>query len=184
MKHSGISIREAVPRDIEAIMGIEAEAFHATIRESKETFEARIREFPGGCLMLEDEVNAPIGYITSEIWKYRPVVHKEAFILGHSIKDIHDLNGEELYISSMGVLESKRGNRFGDVLVNALTDKLLEEYPLIRSVILLVSEKWGNAYKIYKKNGFEDITVFNNFFIHENGQSSNGIVMRKWIKQA
>ncbi|MGE5678436.1 MAG: GNAT family N-acetyltransferase [Pseudomonadota bacterium] len=182
MKDPGISIREAAPEDIGAIMRIEADAFHTTIRESKETFEARIEEFPEGCLILTDEGNMPIGYITSEIWKYSQVVDKESFCLGHSIKDIHDCNGEELYISSMGVLKSRRGNRFGGLLVNTLTEKLLKEHPNIKSSILLVSEKWGNAYKIYKQSGFEDISVLENFFTHDNGQSSNGVVMRKWVR--
>lgn len=182
MKDSGISIREAVPDDLGAIMRIEAEAFHTTIMESRETFEARIKVFPRGCLMLADAVNMPIGYITSEIWKYRQSIDNADFLLGHSIKDMHDPNGEELYISSMGILKSERGNRFGGLLVNALTEKLLKEYPKIKSVILLVSEKWEKAYKTYKKNGFEEISLINDFFIHENGQSSNGIVMRKQVR--
>ena len=182
MKDSGVNIREAIPEDIGAIMKIEAEAFHTTIMESQETFEARINEFPGGCLMLVTAEDLPIGYITSEIWKYKQAVDKEDFTLGHSIKAIHDPDGEEFYISSMGVLKSSRGNRFGGVLINALTEKLLKEYPRINSSILLVSEKWASAYRIYRKNGFEDISVIKNFFTHDNGHSSSGIVMRKRIR--
>ncbi len=179
MISSGISVREATINDIEAIMKIENDSFVVGIRESTETFLERLSVFEEGFLVLADEDNCPVGYITSELWKYRAAIDEEAFELGHSIKDIHDPKGEEMYISSMGVLKGNRGEGLGGMLFQTLLGKVQKSYPGTISASVLVSETWTVAYNIYKKNGFNEVHIVKDFLTPRYEKWSNGIVMRR-----
>lgn len=64
---SGAIIREATEKDIENIMKIEKDSFPIGIRETTETFLDRLSVFREGFLVITDEGNTPVGYITSEI---------------------------------------------------------------------------------------------------------------------
>lgn len=179
MINSGVSVREATEKDIESIMKIEHDSFPIGIRETKETFVERLSVFGEGFLVITDEGNEPIGYITSEIWKYNAAIDEAAFTLGHSIKGQHDPRGEEIYISSLGVLKERRGSGYGSLLFEALHRKVKREYPGITGAVLVVSENWTGARRIYKKYGFADVHIIKDFLTPRYEKWSNGIVMRK-----
>lgn len=99
--------------------------------------------------------------------------------MGHSIKDQHDPTGEEIYISSLGVLKERRGSVFGAMLFEALLKKVKKEYPRIFSAVLIVSENWTAAHRIYKRNGFDEVHIIRDFLTPQYEKWSNGIIMRK-----
>jgi len=183
MKNSGVNVREARKKDIEAIMKIEHDSFPIGIRETKETFLERLKVFGEGFLVLTDEENSPLGYITSELWKYNEIIDERAFTLGHSIKDAHDPEGEEIYLSSLGVSKDKRGSGLGSMLFETLLGKMKEAYPKIISAVLVVSENWTGAHRIYKKNGFSEVYTIEAFMTPQYEKWSNGIVMRKKLNK-
>lgn len=172
-----ITIRNARPADIEQIMNIENESFHENIRESRSVFQERISYFAEGFLLLE--INGEVcGYISSEIWDHLENIKGDRFTLGHRIGDVHTSSGKELYISSIGVLERYRGKGYGNLLFAELSREVSQRYP-ISSMILLVSENWTAARKIYERNGFRELHRIPGFFNEEN--ISEGIVMRKYL---
>ena len=171
------SIRNAEIDDIEAIMLIEKDSFHENIVESLETFLERIRVFPDGFLVLEIKGRV-IGYISSELWEYLEETDAWKFGLDHGIADTHRVGGQELYISSIGILGEHRGKGYGDLLFSELERRIRGKYG-IKSIILIVSGNWTAARKIYERNGFRDIGEIPGFFGDE--ENSAAIVMRKVI---
>ena len=53
----------------------------------------------------------------------------------------------------------------------------------IKGFLLLVNELWEAAISIYKKSGFYEINIFENFFKNEEKSYSNGILMQKVINR-
>lgn len=170
-----IYLRNAKRDDIERIMLIEHESFHENIAECREVFLDRIDIFPNGFLLLEidDEIS---GYISSEIWENADSINTEKFSLNHTIADVHTTAGSQLYISSIGILKKHRGKGYGNLLFSELTSRISSKYE-ISEMILIVSENWDAARKMYEKNGFTEIQRISGFF-EENG-SYDAIVMRK-----
>lgn len=170
-----ITVRNAEPTDIDKIMLIENESFHENIRESKAAFLERIAYFPEGFLLLE--ISGEVcGYISSEIWDHSEIVTDDRFTLGHRISDVHTTTGKELYVSSLGILKNHRGKGYGNLLFTELSGRLSKKYP-ISSVILLVSENWHAARKVYENNGFRELHRIPSFFNED--KISDGIVMRR-----
>ena len=64
-------IRQATGSDMERIMEIEENAFIPYIRETYQTFDSRMKTFPEGFLVLEDDKGAVQGYFSSELWFFR-----------------------------------------------------------------------------------------------------------------
>ncbi|MDK2833560.1 MAG: [ribosomal protein S18]-alanine N-acetyltransferase [Methanolobus sp.] len=170
-----ITIRSAESADIDQIMLLEDESFHENIRESRAAFLERIAHFPEGFLLLE--INGEVcGYISSEIWDGPENITGDRFTLGHRISEVHTIAGKELYVSSLGILKKHRGKGYGDLLFTELSGRMSKRYP-ISSIILLVSENWLAARKIYERNGFRELHRIPGFF--NEGNISEGIVMRR-----
>lgn len=170
-----ISIRNAEKSDIETIMLIEHSSFHKNIAESRETFLERIEVFSDGFLVLMIGKKV-IGYISSELWEYSEDIDAGKFQLEHSITDTHRNDGSELYISSIGILEECRRSGYGTMLFSELGKKMFANYR-VNSVILIVSENWTAARRIYENNGFRQLQIMSGFFNDNN--KSDAIVLRK-----
>lgn len=181
MNQANLKCREATLDDINDIMFIENNSFQQGIREEKNVFLERIITFPAGFLLLEHE-DRVIGYICSELWRYKENIDLVDLKLGHCIKTIHDPTGEELYISSMGVLPEFRGEGLGALMFESLLNRLLKTYPRIKSILLIVSRNWLAAQSIYRKNGFREIAIIPNFFQPMNLEQQDGIVMRSRVR--
>lgn len=177
---SDYKLRVATEKDIKDIMKIETSSFSLEICENEDTFLERINTFSDGFYLMEYN-NSVIGYIGTEIWEYKEETDNKYFTLGHSIKETHNPNGNELYISSMGILPDFRGKGLGKVLFQDSINYIINKNKNIKSEILIVSEKWDNARKIYKKNGFCEILNVKDFFVYNNDYKENGIVMRKYL---
>lgn len=172
------SIRNAEKEDIKGIMCVEHDSFHVNVAENSGIFLERIKVFSDGFLVMETE-GGIAGYISSELWEYSENIGTGKFIPGHSIANTHRNDGTELYISSIGVLGKHRGKGYGDALLSELEKCIRHRYP-VQSVILIVSEHWHAAKRIYEKNGFIQVHVIPGFF--DDGNDSDAIVMRKKIR--
>lgn len=176
--------RNAAPQDIIHIMKIEQSAFPSLICEKKSVFAERIKIFPEGFRIIEIEGSAA-GYICSELWTMPEKITHNLFTLGHSIKKQHNPKGKELYISSMGIISEHQGKGLGKALFEEFLSYITKEFKCIDSMILIVSEKWINARRIYSSNNFKEICVLENFFAYGCNEPyyENGIVMRKKLLQ-
>jgi ribosomal-protein-alanine N-acetyltransferase len=169
--------RPATLSDIENILKLEEKCFNTFTREKKEIYLERIEAFPDGFIILENDKQF-VGAVSSEIWQYAAERARDAFALGHSIKKQIKLTGDELYISSIGILPEYRKHGYGEELFNALIQNIKSKYPNVIHAVLLLCEEWKAARKIYEKNGFKEYTIFEDFFTSEDGTKKNGIVMR------
>lgn len=157
-----IEFRLANENDMEDIMGIETSSFKLEICEKSEVFLERIDVFPKGFFIMEHG-NEVIGYLSSEIWKYKEDIADKDFTLGHSIKESHNNNGTELYISSMGIIPKFRGKQLGKLMFEEFSKYIVTTNNNLRTMILIVSEKWTRARKIYMDNGFREILQIKDF---------------------
>lgn len=182
MDSQTVKFRTANENDIKDIMNIEISSFREDICEKEEVFLERMNIFPEGFFIMEYDRKI-IGYLCSEIWEYKEWVEEEDFTLGHSIEKYHNQNGSELYISSMGILVNFRGIGMGKLMFEEFLRFMIRTKKSLKSVILIVSENWENARRIYSNNGFKEILIIKDFFeINKNqSDSDNGIVMRKYL---
>lgn len=174
-------IRPAIHDDLVAVMALEERGFAHSIQEPAAVFLERIDVFSMGFLIATDMDAQVLGYICSEIWPYRVRIQPESFALGHSIRDRHTSSGTELYISSMAVSPTARGQGLGLRLLSDCLQRAVASHPLITSAILLVNERWTSAARIYRQLGFAEIEAFTQFFTNADGSGSDGHVMRKWF---
>ncbi|MEI6055309.1 MAG: GNAT family N-acetyltransferase [Lentisphaerota bacterium] len=179
-----ITYRNAVFQDIDSVIQIDLFAFPNLICEDKKVVIERIILFPEGFRIMEID-NKFAGYICSEIWDKVVSIDKNIFDLSHSIGKQHKPNGKELYISSMGISPEHKGKGVGKGLFEEFLRYIADEFQYIESIILLVSENWKNARKIYSANGFKEINVMEKFFSYKKNEPyfENGIVMRKELLQ-
>jgi ribosomal-protein-alanine N-acetyltransferase len=180
MEISKIKFRNAGIGDIASIIEIEHTSFSRFICESEEVFKERINTFPEGFRVMEYSGEV-IGYISSEIWNRADRYTKEYFTLGHSITERHNPEGNEIYVSSMGILPPYRSRGLGKLLFGKFIRYAENEFINVDSAVLIVSEKWLNARRIYKGTGFKEIQKIDKFFKYEYDKPyyEDGIVMRK-----
>jgi len=181
-------------KDIEGIMKVEKEAFHLGIVEKEEVFLERIDAFSEGFLVLEENKEAIeknkqiatgeniIGYVCGELWSYKEDPKDYTFTLGHSIKEVLDVEGTELYIASMGLLKDSRRSGLGRKMFLNYIEFMKKQFPHIKSVILMVCESWIGPRKIYKEAGFIEIGEEKDFFDFGTGYpKEKGIIMRRFF---
>ncbi|MGN0729463.1 GNAT family N-acetyltransferase [Treponema sp.] len=172
-------VRKVCISDLKNIMEIEKNSFKNGIQESESVFAERIQIFPDGFFILEEE-NSAAGYFCSELWDSAVLENSDSFSLNHSASGFHRKNGEILYISSVAVWEKYRGRGFGNKLFQDSVSSILEKFPQIKEMVLIVNEEWISAVKIYRKFGFSEYSRIKNFFSAE-GKKSDGILMRKTV---
>ena len=171
------TFRTAKSSDINNIMMLEGACFNEQTHESENVYRERIEHFPRGFMIMECEGRF-IGAISSEIWKRDTELSADSFTLGHHIAQNQDLSGDELYVSSMGILPEYSNKGYGIILFRALIDNVLNEFKNVKYGILIVNEKWTNAQKIYRKNGFYETETIPGFFTENDNSRSDGIIMR------
>ena len=169
----------ATTADLDKIMDLEAKGFVDHLQEAREVYASRIATFPQGSLMAYKNETC-VGCLFSEIWNYHPAPSADYFALNHSIDNRHDLDGNEIYISSMTINPDYRGQGIGRELFTESLNYFANNFPKIRSAILLVNEHWTSAKTIYEQSGFEYLMTLDNFFGSE-PEKANGIVMRKYL---
>lgn len=183
MDINDIKFRIADNNDIDSIIEIEQSSFSRIICEDKDVFLQRIETFRKGFIVME-YYNRVIGYICSEIWAYSETIDKDKFTFGHLIKDIHNPNGNEVYISSMGILPKVRGYGLGNAMFEFFIRYILELVESPKSILLIVSENWTNARNIYINHGFKEICILYEFIDYRlvSPFKENAIVMRRLLE--
>ena len=171
-----MKIRNAVIEDIDEIMRLEQEAFIEEIQEERKVFLERIKVFPEGFFILEDETGNISGYFSSELWNSYPE-SEESFKLGHSASSSHKKTGTVLYISSIALGNSLRGKGMGTVFLEKCVEKIKETNNQLKGTVLIVNEKWEKARHIYKKFGYSEYKTLEMFF-----PDGNGILMKKMFE--
>ncbi|WP_293780891.1 GNAT family N-acetyltransferase [uncultured Oxalicibacterium sp.] len=176
-----LPLRLANEDDLDRIIMLETLGFAAGICESREVMQHRLRHFPQGFLILADDRNQAVGYLSSELWSAKVPTNATPFTLGHDIRDTHDSSGSQLYISSMTIHPAYRGGGVGRAFFQQCVARLCRDLSQVRSSILLVSAEWLGAHHIYATCGYEEIMRLGDFFSAVAKQNADAIVMRKVI---
>jgi len=163
--------------DIKGVMEVERRCFPEHIIESQEIYEHRIKHFPNGIRVLEDN-NKILGVISSEIWNYQDNVNIDKFAINHFILERHDPCGSELYISSLAIVPEYRKLGLSKQLLDGLIHDVKKEHPIITTGILMVSEVCEYAIKLYKKFNFKFIYTFSSRYFFPNLPHNNYHIMR------
>lgn len=164
--------------DITRIMEIEKKSFAESTWEDATVYTERISVFSKGNLGIWHKGNL-VAFICSEIWDYEESYENNRFGLSHNIEDYHIINGTELYVSSFAVDADYRSKGLGGDVFQEFMRIMKQEYSFLNSCILLVSEEWINAIKIYEKFGFVTIEKINDAFQNDYDKSFTGLIMRK-----
>ena len=158
-----LRFREAALPDIDTIMALERACFNRDTQEAEHTYLERIDVFPQGFIVMETADRRSgtefLGAVSSELWNYKPAIDRDSFALGHSIKKQLTLEGDELYISSIGIFPQYRTCGYGKLLFRELINRVKVSFPRVVKGILLLNEEWHGARKIYANNGFYDVAV-------------------------
>lgn len=180
LSHS-LHLIEATTADLDLIMNLERQGFAAGHREDRAAYAQRIAAFPQGSLMAWRGAVC-VGCVFSEIWRATPKPDAAHFTLGHDIRDRHDpVRGTELYISSMTLAPSVRGQGLGGLLLRGCMAHVAQAFPGVASVLLLVNVHWVPARRIYADAGFAEIARMDGFFHPQGEEPEDGIVMRRPI---
>lgn len=171
-----MKIRKATLEDLPEIMEIEKQAFIPEIQECERIFAERVSVFPEGFLMIEDSEGVA-GYFCSELWNEIPE-NKESFLLGHSAEHSHCKEGKILYISSFALKTRCRGKGLGKDVLRNCVKTVYNSVKDVEKMVLIVNKLWISAQNIYKSLGFKPYKEVKNFFPAENGEKSDGIVMK------
>lgn len=121
-----------------------------------------------------------IGYFCSELWDLIPENHS-IFTLGHSASKCHRPKGTVLYISSYGILSSKKGMGLGKEFFRETVKHILNKNENVKHLVLLVNEEWKGAMHIYNQCGFMQYDTIKNFFEVKEGDRlrvSDGYLMK------
>jgi ribosomal-protein-alanine N-acetyltransferase len=162
-------------------MRLEAAGFAPGIREDRDVYAQRIAVFPEGSLIAEAD-GRPAGCIFCEIRTARTQWAASDFQLGHDIAARHDPSGSVLYVASMTLDPSLRGQGLGGSFFNGAIDHIMRRFPLIDSSILLVNATWTAAREIYSRSGFDEVLTLQGFFTPRDAAPEDGIVMRKRLR--
>ena len=170
---------EATVDDLDRIMELERQGFAAGHQELRSAYAQRIATFPKGSLMAWRGFDC-VGCVFSEIWRATPQPDAAHFTLGHDIRERHDpVVGTDLYISSMTLTPTVRGQGLGAPLLLGCMAHVLSAIPHLTSALLLVNANWTPARRIYSELGFQEVARLNGFFTLNNEEVDDGIVMRR-----
>lgn len=177
-----LHLTEATPADLDRIMDLERQGFAAGHREEHAAYAQRVAAFPQGSLMAWRGAEC-VGCVFSEIWRDAAQLSAEHFTLGHDIRERHDAtSGTALYISSMTLSPSVRGQGLGTPLLLGCLEHVARAFPCLETAVLLVNAEWAPARRIYAGVGFVEVARFAGFFDAGDGTRQDGIVMRRKIR--
>lgn len=175
--NNALHLVEATAADLDRIMELERQGFAAGHQELRSTYAQRIAAFPQGSLMAWRGADC-VGCVFSEIWRDNAPLNAEQFTLGHDIHERHaPTDGTALYISSMTLAPSVRGQGLGAPLLLGCLDYVAQAFPRLETAVLLVNAGWAPARRIYAGVGFVEVSRFTGFFDAGDGSHQDGIVM-------
>ncbi|MBU1003089.1 MAG: GNAT family N-acetyltransferase [Proteobacteria bacterium] len=140
-----ITIRQAVPADLDACLEIELACFPASEAASRENIAIRIRDFPKGFYVAECR-GSILGQVNSGATA-KDDISDEAFkaLVGH------DPAGQNIVVFSLAVLSEQRGNGLGAQLMRHFISEARSQGR--RQVLLLCKDA---LVPFYARLGFMD----------------------------
>jgi ribosomal-protein-alanine N-acetyltransferase len=175
--------RNAEISDVWDLYQIEQVCFQQGIREDSEVLAERIRVFPKGVIIAEaSDGEKPVGYVSAELWRESEGIMGEKFKAWRSTQESHRIDGEQLYISSIGVAPKYRGMGLGEALLNEVIHRVMLQCPQVRTGCLIVSVNWIAARKLYKKCGFRDVCSIEGMYEPEGLAPETGVGMVRKLK--
>ena len=120
-----------------------------------------------------------LGYINFEIWERKASWETYPFQLNHHIAGVLNIHGPILYLASMTISPLVRGKKVGTWLLRRGVERMIQDFPQLEEVILVVNEQWKGAQKIYLSMGFRELGKIEGFFTAEAMNTSAALVMRK-----
>jgi len=181
-----LHLRRVGTADLEAVMALERMGFPPGIFEERAVFERRLEVFPEGLLLAETAGRVPVGYLCAEVWTAwdGPAdFDARRFHLGHDAARWLDRRGNSLYVASMTVAPAFRGGGTGQELFRRAVERLLDEFPLVRRVVLVVNEHWPAARAVYRKEGFTEVGYLPGFFRPQEGPVGDAVVLKKETRE-
>lgn len=97
--------------------------------------------------------------------------------LGHKPRHTHRRDGSVLYVSSFALLPQYRGRGLGLSFFRAALAALCCAHSRLQHVVLVVSEEWPSARRIYDALGFVPLARLSAFFPSLHKKRADGIVM-------
>lgn len=166
-----IEIRLLGNEHISRLMEIETLSFAEGICEDASVYERRIQVWPEGNLGFFYD-RTLLGFLCCELWEFQKSYDLARFSLSHDPNTYHRPSGSELYISSFALDPTYR-----HILRGRMAFSLGMEYLSLSqsflSAILLVSDDWEGAKRIYRDYGFTEIRRLRQFF-----GNADAVVMR------
>ena len=179
---NALRLVETTADDLDRIMELECQGFAAGHQELRSSYAQRIVSFPQGSLMAWRGPDC-VGCVFSEIWRATLQPDAAQFTLGHDIRERHDpVLGTDLYISSMTLAPTVRGQGLGAPLSTGCLEHLARAFPRLDCVVLLVNATWTPARRLYQGVGFVEIVRLTGFFNATDGAFHDGIVMRRSLR--
>ena len=164
-------------KDLDRVMEIERVSFAQNTWEERDVYLERLSFFPEGNLGIWQK-EILIGFICSELWIQEKIYDKKRFMLSHKIEDYHSYQGKELYVSSFAIDKNYKGNGLGKLVFQEFIGNMWKNYSL-KSSILLVSDEWSGAKKIYSNMDYTVIDKIEDFFKNDFDEKFDGIIMKK-----
>jgi len=173
-----LELKNAQIRDLPVILKLEKEGFLPGIQEKEDVFIQRLKFFPQGFFLVYER-NMILGYINFEIWERKASWETYPFQLNHHIAGVLNIHGPILYLASMTISPLVRGKKVGTWLLRRGVERMIQDFPQLEEVILVVNEQWKGAQKIYLSMGFRVLGKIEGFFTAEAMNTSAALVMRK-----
>jgi [ribosomal protein S18]-alanine N-acetyltransferase len=159
-------IRNANIGDIISIMNIEEECFDVDTQEDSDLYLRRIMAFPEGCFVIKTagKEGGIVGCFFSELWSLPENLTSETFEENNTNLWKHNPAGKDLYISSIAILPEFRGKGAGKTLFIDSLKTILKSHKQIENLILIVSEDYTAARRLYTRSGFTELLIIDDFF--------------------
>ena len=166
-----IEIRLLEQEHIDRLMEIETLSFPEGICEDASVYERRIQVWHQGNLGFFNG-RTLLGFLCCELWEFQKSYDLARFSLSHDPNSYHRPSGSELYISSFA-LDPKYRHLLRGKTAFSLGMEFLGLSQSFSSAILLVSDEWEAAKRIYRDYGFIEIRRLRQFF-----GNTDAVVMR------
>lgn len=149
-------IRHATIEDLDGLMQLEELVFPSSSREDRQCYTERIAVFGEGFFVVVDESESIIGHLITEIWSTKDNLPSlvDRLVIGQDIRTWHHPSGDLLYISSIAVHPSFQGQGIGKNLYQRGIAELIEEFPSIKTLALVVSEHNPTPKAWYERMGY------------------------------
>ena len=123
------------------------------------------------------QATAPDGSAMPRVLPKHEKTLAQQFALGHQMRRTHRRDGSVLYVSSFALATPYRGQGLGEPFFRTALAALCGAHSQIRRVVLIASEEWRGARRIYESAGFVPRLALADFFPSLHKKRADAIVM-------